>query len=144
MLHAVDMLPTLAHLCGASTQKCKPLDGMDVWPTLSEGKPSPRTEVVYGIESFRAAIRQGDWKLLWRTPLPSSVELYDLAKDPSEKDNLAAQHPDKVAALQKRIDELAATATKSMLLETEFKAMLQRLAMPPALPGHEFDFDGEL
>jgi len=143
MIHAVDMLPTLARLCGASTQKCKPLDGMDVWATLSEGKPSPRTEVVYGLEPFRSAIRRGDWKLLWRTPLPSSVELYDLAKDPSEEHDLAAEHPDVVAALQGRIEELAKGATKSMLLEREFQAMLQRLAMPPALPGHEFEFDQE-
>ncbi len=143
MIHAVDMLPTLARLAGASTGKCKPLDGLDVWSAISEGKPSPRTEVVYGIEPFRAAIRQGDWKLLWRTPLPSTVELYNLAQDPSEKNNLAAQHADRVAALQKRTEELAATMTKSMLLETEFRSMLQRLAMPPALPGHEFDFDQE-
>ena len=33
----------------------------------SEGKPSPRTQIVYNIEPFRAGIRQGDWKLNWRT-----------------------------------------------------------------------------
>ena len=56
----------------------------------AEGKPSPRTEVVYNIEPFRAGIRQGDWKLIWRTPLPPAVELYNIAQDPSEKNNLAA------------------------------------------------------
>ena len=35
MIHVVDMYPTLADLAGASTAKCKPLDGLDVWDTIS-------------------------------------------------------------------------------------------------------------
>jgi hypothetical protein len=45
--------------------------------------------------------------------------------------------------LQKRANELAAVEAKPLFLETEFKAMLKRLAMPPALPGEEFEFDQE-
>src|SRR5262245_26255460 len=52
MLHVVDMYPTITALAGAATAKAKPLDGLNVWPTLSEGKVSLRTEVVYNIESF--------------------------------------------------------------------------------------------
>ena len=141
MIHAVDMYPTLAGLAGASTTKCKPLDGLNVWDTISAGKPSPRTEVIYNVEPFRAGIRQGDWKLIWRTPLPAAIELYNIPQDPSEKTNLAAENPDKVAALQQRANELAATMAKPLLLETEFKAMRVRLAMPPALPDHDFQFD---
>jgi arylsulfatase A-like enzyme len=143
MIHAVDMYPTLASLAGASIAKCKPLDGMDVWGTISEGKPSPRTEIIYNVEPFRAGIRQGDWKLIWRTPLPQAVELYNIAQDPSEKNNVAAVNPEKVAALQKRANELAATMAKPLLLETEFKAMRARLALPPPLPDHDFEFDTE-
>jgi arylsulfatase A-like enzyme len=143
MIHVVDMYPTLLGLAGVGTTKCKPLDGMDVWLTISQGKPSPRTEIVYNVEPFRAGIRQGDWKLIWRTPLPSAPELYNIAQDPSEKTNLAAQFPDRVAALQKRANELAATMAKPMLLETEFKGILERLHMPPALPGEEFQLDDE-
>jgi arylsulfatase A-like enzyme len=113
------------------------------WQTLSEDKASPRTEIIYNLEPFRAGIRQGDWKLIWRTPLPQAVELYNIAQDPSEKNNLAAEHPDKVAALQKRAIELAATMAKPLLLQSEFKAMLERLHMPPALPGEEFEFNEE-
>jgi arylsulfatase A-like enzyme len=143
MIHVVDMYPTLLGLAGGGTGKCKPLDGLDVWLTISQGKPSPRTEIVYNVEPFRAGIRQGDWKLIWRTPLPSAPELYNLAQDPSEKHDVAAQHPDKVASLQKRANELAATMAKPMLLETEFKAILQRLHLPPALPGEEFQLGEE-
>lgn len=143
MIHVVDMYPTLAGLAGASTARCKPLDGMDVWPTLSRGASSPRTEVVYNIEPFRAGIRQGDWKLIWRSPLPASLELYNIAQDPSEKNNVASKHPEKVATLQKRANELAAQMAKPMLLETEFKAMRHRLSLPPALPGEEFQLNEE-
>jgi arylsulfatase B len=65
---------------------------------------TPRTEIIYNIEPFRAAVREGNWKLIWRTLLPSSVDLYNIAQDPSEKNNLAAANPDKVAELQKRLD----------------------------------------
>ncbi len=143
IIHVVDVYPTLAGLAGASTAKCKPLDGVDQWATISQGKPSPRTEVVYNIEPFRAGIREGDWKLIWRALIPSSVELYNIAQDPSEKKNLAAEYPEKVAALQKRANELAAAGAKPLFLLTEFEAVKKRMGLPPALPGEELSFDEE-
>ena len=57
--------------------------------------------------------------------------------------NLAAQTPEKVVELEHRANELAATMAKPLFLETEFKALLQRLGMPPALPDEEFEFNEE-
>ena len=116
IIHAVDIYPTLAALAGASTDKCKPLDGVNVWATIAEGKPSPRTEVIYNVEPFRGAVRQGDWKLIWRTLIPTSVDLYNLAEDPYEKNNLAAAHPDKVAAMQERLNALGKESAKPLAL----------------------------
>ena len=141
LIHAVDIYPTFAALAGASTAKCKPLDGLNVWDTIAEGKPSPRHEIVYNVEPFRGAVRQGDWKLVWRTLLPSNVELFDLAQDPSEKDNLAAQHPDKVAALQQRLDELAKQCEKPLFLVDQFKVITKNMQGEPILPTDE-DFAG--
>jgi arylsulfatase A-like enzyme len=134
-IHTVDFYPTLVNLAGGSLARSKPLDGLDVWGTLSEGKPSPRTEVVYNIEPFRASVREGDWKLIWRTLLPQSVDLYNIAEDPSETKNLAQEKPDKVAQLQQRANALAAEAAKPILLESEIKNILERMHLSPALPG---------
>jgi arylsulfatase A-like enzyme len=143
MMHVVDMFPTLLAAAGASNTGSKPLDGLNMWPTIADGRPSPRTEVVYNVEVFRAGIRQGDWKLVWRAPLPSTPELYNIAQDPSEKANLAAQNPERVWGLQQRANELAGKMAKSPLLQAEFAAMTKRIAMPPALPGEEFQFNLE-
>jgi arylsulfatase A-like enzyme len=141
MIHVVDMYPTLIDLAGGKFDRNKPLDGLDVWPAIAGGQPSPRTEVIYNIEPFRAGVRQGDWKLIWRTPLPAAVELYNIAQDPYEKNDVAAANPDKVAALQKRANELAATMVKPLLLTTEFNALRARLKLPPALPDEELLID---
>lgn len=138
MIHVVDYYPTLLKLAGASHGKSKPLDGFDIWPTISDGKPSPRDEIVYNVEMFRGAVRKGDWKLVWQATLPSKVELFNLAQDPSEKTNVADQHPDKVRDLRKRIDELAAGMAKSLFLQETFKGVSKGLTgQPPALPNEE-------
>ncbi|HJY79689.1 MAG TPA: arylsulfatase, partial [Candidatus Binatia bacterium] len=114
-IHMVDMYPTLAGLAGAPLGKNKPLDGVNVWPVISEGKASPRDEVVYDIEPFRAAVRQGNWKLVWKATLPPKVELFNLAQDPAEKTNVADQNPQKVAELQQRVEALAREAVQPLL-----------------------------
>jgi arylsulfatase A-like enzyme len=134
MIHAVDLYPTFAALGGASTAKSKPLDGVDVWDVMAKGAPSPRTEIVYNIEPFRAAVRQRDWKLVWKTFLPSSVELYDVAHDPGETKNVAAEHPDTVAALQKRADALAKESQKPLFLVDQFKVVTKNMNGEPVLP----------
>lgn len=116
IIHGVDLYPTLAKLAGATTEKCKPLDGVNVWDTIAEGQPSPRTEVIYNIEPFRGAVRQGDWKLIWRTLIPTSVDLYNLAEDPFEKNNVSAAHPDKVAVMQERLNALGRESAKPLAL----------------------------
>ncbi|KAA5547246.1 arylsulfatase [Roseiconus nitratireducens] len=116
IIHAVDLYPTFAALAGASTAKCKPLDGVNVWETIANGSPSPRTEVVYNVEPFRGALRQGDWKLIWRSLIPTSVDLYNLATDPYEQDNVASAHPERVAAMQDRLNFLGGESAKPLAL----------------------------
>jgi arylsulfatase A-like enzyme len=133
-IHVVDMYPTLAGLAGATLEKRKPLDGVDVWPTIREGMPSPRDEVVYNIEPTGAGIRKGDWKLVWRATLPSQVELFDVAEDASETTNLADQNREKVAELQKRAEALSREGVPPLLTVDVMKVAQKALTGSTSLP----------
>jgi arylsulfatase A-like enzyme len=136
-IHVVDMYPTLAGLAGAALEKRKPLDGVDMWPTISEGKPSPRDEIVYNVEPMAAGIRKADWKLVWRVMLPSQVELFNLAKDPSETTNVADQNREKVGELQKRAEELSRQGVPPLLMEEALGVTLKTLTGSTSLPDEE-------
>lgn len=137
LIHGVDLFTTFATLAGAPTTGGKPVDGLNVWDTIATGAASPRAEIVYNIEPFRGAVRQGDWKLIWRTMLPSSVDLYKISEDPSEEKNLAAEHPERVVEMQARINELAKGAAKPLFLLDQFKVISTNMQGEPVLPIEE-------
>ena len=102
-LHMVDVMPTLLALAGAQGSPDHPFDGKDMWPTLAEGKPSPNEDILINVEPFRGAIRKGNWKLVQIALLPGKVELFDLAQDPGETNNVADANPEVVKDLQARL-----------------------------------------
>jgi arylsulfatase A-like enzyme len=122
-LHIVDLYPTLLRLAGASLQQKLPLDGRDAWAAIAQGKASPHEEILLNATPKTGALLVGDWKLILNgkvnageddgatgVPPEQSVELFNLARDPYEKQNLAAQQPDKVKDLRARYNKLAAQA----------------------------------
>lgn len=131
MMHVVDLFPTLIGLAGGKFDKSKPVDGMDVWQAISAGESSPRTEMVYNVDPTGGALRQGDWKLVWQALLPGSVELFNLADDPGEKANLAEANPDKVAALQGRLRDLATQMAMPYFLTDALGSSLSRAPSTP-------------
>jgi arylsulfatase len=109
LMHVLDMMPTLLEMAG--TRYPKTLDGRELppligksWgPVLAGQAESPRTEqdsIAWELFGNRA-VRQGDWKLRWEyKPFgKGDWELFNLAADPSERKDLAAERPDKVQAL---------------------------------------------
>ena len=79
------------------------LMGKSWGPMLAGKAESPRTAQDYlAWEVFgNRAVRQGEWKLRWQyKPYgKGDWELFNVAKDPAERKDLAAQNPDKVKAL---------------------------------------------
>lgn len=116
LMHVVDLYPTFAAAAGAKPAGKKPLDGLDMSAFITGAGPSPRKEIVYNIEPYRAALREGDMKLLWVPALPGTTELHDLATDPSETTNIAGRHPELVARMKARIEELSKEAVPPLLI----------------------------
>jgi len=127
-MHIVDWYPTLLKRAGASVSQPLLLDGLDIWPALVEGKPSPHIEILHNLTPVEGAIRRGDWKLVVtkprRTPAgkkkgrprsrpggqTETIELFNIAADPEEKNNLADEEPGKVRELMVRLDFYAEQA----------------------------------
>ena len=118
-MHSVDMLPTLVKLAGGSLEGGKPLDGKDVWPVVSQGKPSPHEDILINVEAFRGAVRKGNWKLVKVALLPGKTELFDLAADPGEKLNVADQHPEVVKDLEARLLRYAREQKMSLWIKAQ-------------------------
>lgn len=118
IFHVVDIMPTLVKLAGGKMPTDKIIDGKDIWPAIAEGKSSPRDEVLINVEFHRGAVRKGNWKLIKKAALPSSVEVYNLADDISEEHNVADQHPDKVKELEKLLNRYAEQSKGSLFLQT--------------------------
>lgn len=111
----IDVLPTLATLTGGELPPARKIDGLDVsalW--RGEAEASPREEFLYYTSHGEIeGIRQGRWKLLVKQPPRGKqaapepqVLLFDLECDRGEGTNVAGEHPDLVARLRVRMQEL--------------------------------------
>jgi arylsulfatase A-like enzyme len=101
----LDWFPTLAGQAGVSPATAWKLEGRNVWPLLAREKRTPAAGVLYWNTGRDTAILDGDWKLIVSRRKPATVELYDLAGDPAEKNNLADKNPRKVEQLRKVLAE---------------------------------------
>jgi N-acetylgalactosamine-6-sulfatase len=122
VLHGVDWLPTLVRLAGGKIdpKDAKGLVGEDV-SDVWLGKERPRTtDLFWKVNGDKkpTALRRGDWKFYvpgTKKSKGSVMELYDLAKDPSETTNLASHHPKLVRELTVVVERWKATLPKRYL-----------------------------
>ncbi len=128
-LHMVDWYPTLLKLAGASLDQRLPLDGRDAWATIAEGQPSPHNEILLNAAPASGAILVDQWKLVINGSIATAdaqvlpakrrarqrggdelVELFNLAEDPGEKQNLAEGNPERVRQLRAAYEAFARQA----------------------------------
>jgi len=103
-----DVLPTLAEIAGADTPDN--IDGISMLPTLTGQGVQVEHQFLYwefSEQKGKRAVLKGDWKLVQRkvaTDEPSGFELYNVAEDIDESQNLADEHPEKVKQLAALLD----------------------------------------
>ncbi|CAB9493639.1 sulfatase-like hydrolase/transferase [Alteromonas macleodii] len=99
----LDFLPTFVKMGGGSIETLGEIDGVALTDFIL-GKLSERPhKTLFWKKENRAAIRDGDWKLLRFPDRPA--ELYNLSDDVSENHNLAMEYPNRVRQLYKKLFE---------------------------------------
>lgn len=120
-----DWLPTLVGAAGIPLKASRPLDGLNLWPQISGGKPLPaRKDLFFAVEAGNGgpqlALIEGQYKLVRSG---GREELYDLAVDPQEKKDVRSFLPDLATKLSVRMDAW---------LRVQPKNTLRHSAAPPA------------
>lgn len=104
----MDLFPTLLALAGAALPESVRLDGRDLAPLLFESGQLPPSAFFYYRGDKLFACRMGDFKAHFQTQSgygqakPETHEpplLYHLRHDPSEKHDVAAEHPAEIARI---------------------------------------------
>ena len=102
-----DFLPTACELAGVDAPEG--LHGISYAPTITGKGEQLAHDFLYWEfheQGTRRALRQGDWKLLqYNLDKQGKPELYDLRKDLAETKDLAAEEPERVAAMLKIMEE---------------------------------------
>ncbi len=148
VMHIADIMPTLLEIAETTYpathegRDLPPINGKSWMPLLSGETDSIRTDDDYlAWELFgNRALRQGNWKLRWQfRPFGTGDwELYNLASDPAERNNLSAAEPDKLVAMLELWDDYVADNNVILpsrsLFETMEKQMPKRVPDNPGYP----------
>jgi len=109
--HVIDLMATCTDLAQAEypqqyqNQRIKPTEGISLLPIM-QGDSVERNQPLFWEHMGNRAIRDGNWKLA--APGPTKAwELYNMAEDRSETQNLANQHPERTQDLAQKWQDWA-------------------------------------
>jgi len=111
-----DVMPTLAQLAGVEPPKN--IDGISIVPTLlGEKQDQLRERFMYWEQprNLQQAVRWRDWKA-FRKKRGAKLELYNLAVDPGEQNDVSKEHPEIVAIFEQYL-KTARTETPNWPLD---------------------------
>lgn len=116
----LDMLPTFVAAAGGDARVLTDLDGTNLLPFIKGDSTHRPHQKLYWKKDTRAALRDGDWKLIRYPDRPA--ELFDISKDYAEMHNVAADNPEIVRAMYKDIFEWELTLERPRwLLKKSFE-----------------------
>lgn len=101
--HLIDLMATCVDLAGAAYpaehagQKITPMEGVSLKPALA-GQGVGRKEPIFFEHEGNRAVRDGQWKLVAKGA-QGTWELYDMAADRTEQNDLAASQPERVKTM---------------------------------------------
>jgi len=109
---STDLYPTCLAAAGLPARPHQHVDGLDLRPVLTGGKPLGRESIFWHFPHYNdhphsvpsGVVRRGDWKLI-ETFDPAGIELYNLATDLGETRNLASVEPGRTAELRRELEE---------------------------------------
>ncbi|SMP56179.1 arylsulfatase [Neorhodopirellula lusitana] len=108
--HLIDVLPTLADISGSEVptawedRKLRPVSGVSLKP-IFDGKQLEGRPPIHLLFGADRGLRDGDWKLV--SFQSKQWELYNVANDRCELDNLADREPERLAAMIAMWDDMA-------------------------------------
>ena len=110
--HIIDIMPTLLELSGATYPEefngntIDPYMGESMVSAFTNTEEAPINETLFWEHFGAAALRQGDWKLV-KLDGNADWELYNLKEDRTEMNNLAAEYPELLKAMQEEWNTMA-------------------------------------
>ena len=116
----LDLLPTFYAAGGGDVNEILDIDGVDLMPYVQGEKLERPHQRLFWKKQARAVVREGDWKLIRFPDRPA--ELYNIAADEREMNNLAAVYPEKVKKMYKMIFQWESTLERPRwLLKRKFE-----------------------
>jgi arylsulfatase A-like enzyme len=100
---SLDIFATVASTIGIDLPTDRKYDGVDLVPYVNGQVKTAPHQALYWRSEFNKAIRKGDWKLIVNE-YDNTSQLYDLAIDSTEMNNLSMQKPEVVKQLTGDLD----------------------------------------
>lgn len=107
-----DLLPTLFKIGGGNLDSLIDIDGVNLIPYIMGQNTARPHQTLFWKKENRAAVRDGDWKLLRFPDRPA--ELYNIEEDKAETKDLATTYPAKVRAMYKQLFEWEKTLVRPL------------------------------